>query len=251
MRIFIFGIILILNASRWIVCAQDATRYLLRLHAWHNTGDTTAQGLGFTAFTRLNYGLTNWNTSAIGINYQANRSVTGLLVCRDGIPGFSWYHVLLSEEMDIGPVTGNLQLRFSGISCKGQEFTGRLGGYASVFVPFGQNAIGIELFDFTSWIIPRAALVRGSPALRLTIAGNPGRMLDLLAAFEISGYKSGPLTAGIRLHPGTNLSVEGLFRVLPAGAAIGINWSFGKNQVRFLTDYSGNLGITPTVIYSR
>jgi hypothetical protein len=153
--------------------------------------------------------------------------------------------------MATGPVSGNLVLRFSAITCGDRKITWRLGGYASAFIPLNNSTVGLELFDFTSWILPRAALVRGSSGLRFTVTGTPGRLLDLLASFDISGYKSGPLTAGIRLHPGANLSIEGLFRVLPAGAAIGITWSLGKSSVHFLTDYANHLGITPTLIYKR
>ncbi|MFH0760573.1 MAG: hypothetical protein V2A67_03620 [Bacteroidota bacterium] len=249
MRPGFFLFIPIVFAAHAGVTGQDAVLFLLREPAWNNQSDLSGKRLQWTGFIRQYFCTAGWNASGIGVSYHAGQGESSALIMRDGIPGFSWYHLYLSHRQQIEQLNTRIQLRFSGILTAGQRPVFRLGANLAMGIPVGEaTRIDIGVWDAPGLLFPRAAPARGDPMIRLQATHSPGRLLDLLWALDLSPARPGPLYMGIRMKINEQLRISGLIRILQPGFTLGISWSLHGMHLNFLMDEGSGVGMTPTIV---
>jgi len=210
-----------------------------------------AEGLTLTCLTRQYYGLAQWNASGAGITLTRSQDASSLFLVRDGIPGFSFYHLYLSHRHTFKPVSCLLQLRVSLLVVENHLPALRLGGTLDLRLPLGERSgFGLTLYDFTSFLLPRVAPARADPLVRLQAWQSPGRRLGLCATFDLSPSHPGPLSVGTRLRLDEQWLIFGTASFLPVGFTLGSVWSSGRLRVLFSLQ-TGVPGLTPTVIFQQ
>jgi hypothetical protein len=243
--VFYFIPISILITAR--VAGQGAASLVLREPCWIE--QTEIQGITWVGLSRQYHGLAQWNATGAGIIYTRDSDASAFFLVRDGIPGYSFYHLYLSHRRIFKPVSCMLQLRVSMLAMVNHPPALRLGGTLDLRMPVGERSgFGVTLYDFTSFLLPRAAPARADPMVRLQAWQSPGRRLDLFAAFDLSPSHPGPLCLGTRLRLDEQWLIFGAASFLPVGFSLGTIWSSGKLRVVFSLG-TGVLGLTPTLIF--
>ena len=251
MRPVFFSCIPIFLAAPACLTAQDAVFSLLREPAWINILSSSGMRLQWMGFTRQYFSTSGWNASGIGVSYSAHQGESAFLIVRDGIPGFSWYHLYLSHSHQIASLSTRVQIRFSGILTTGEHPVFRMGADLGVGIPVGETTrLDFGVWDAPGFLFPRAAPARGDPMVRLQATHSPGRRLDLLWALDLSPALPGPLCMGIRMKLNDQIRISGLIRILQPGFTLGISWNLRGTRLIFLMDEGSGVGLTPTVVAS-
>ncbi len=139
-----------------------------------------------------------------------------------------------------------LQLRFSLVDLKDRPSVFRLGGNIRTTWSMSQTLmLQLSIYDFTSWVLPVAAIARGDPAMQFLLFHEPGRLIGLVTGFRISRSQFGPVTAGIRVNINDQIGLTGLFDVLPFGISLGINYRLKGYIIRGWMEHRNGMGLTP------
>jgi hypothetical protein len=251
MRPVFFLFIPIALAVPACVIGQDALYSILREPSWRDNAILSGKHLKGFGFTRQYFCTSGWNASGIGASYGARLGESTFLILRDGIPGFSWYHLYLTHCQQIGKIRTQVQLRFSGILTAGQRPVFRLGANLAMGIPVGASArLDIGIWDAPGFLFPRTALARGDPMIRLQASHSAGCRLDLLWAFDLSPARPGPLYMGIRMKINEQVRISGLVRLLQPGFTLGISWTLHGIHLDFLMNEGSGVGMTPTIVAS-
>lgn len=236
--------------------AQSPVALAMRTAHWPIAATATAtatatpadNGIGWSVFSKQYYCVSNWNATGLSVDYQSGPGQTALLLCRDGIQGFSWYHLNLSHYRQFKKFSAMLQLRFSLIDLKDRPMVFRLGGNISTGWDINQTLmLRVNLYDFTGWMLPGAAMTKGDPAMQFMLFQEPGRLIGLAGGFRISPFAFGPVTGGIRVYPDDRIALMGLFEVLPFGVSLGISWRINGLIFKGWLGHNNGLGVTPMV----
>jgi hypothetical protein len=231
------------------VAAQNPALLVLREPAW-SVGDP-ARGISWIGLSKQYYGLVQWNATGAGILSDGERRSSAAFFQRDGIPGYSFYHLFLSHQGLYRTFKGLLQLRFSLVTVSERRPAFRLGATLQFELPLGgQSGLCLTLYDFTSFLLPRAAPARADPLVRLQAWQSPGRRLDLQASFDLSPSHPGPLRLGARIRLDEQWMVQGMLKINPIGFSLGTAWRSGRIKVLFSVE-TGILGMTPTLIFQQ
>jgi hypothetical protein len=249
MRPIVFFTLMVLVAREPLL-SQDPVATAFRITEW--TGAVKVdKNIGWSVFSRQYYCLSNWNASGLSVSYTSNAGQSSALVCRDGIPGYSWYHLYLSHYRHFKNISGMLQLRFSVIDLKDNRMVFRLGGNIRTGWSISQILLlQVSIYDFTGWILPSTAIARGDPAMEFLLFHEPGRLIGLAAGFQVSRSQFGPVRAAIRVNINDEIGVVGLFDVLPFGISLGINWKLKGYKVMGWLEHRTGVGSTPMMIIS-
>ncbi|MFA6127121.1 MAG: hypothetical protein WC699_07440 [Bacteroidales bacterium] len=233
------------------VVAQDPVSTVLRITGWP-AAEKDRSGIGLSVFSKQYYSVSNWNLTGLSVDYSGGEGLTAALICRDGIPGFSWYHLYLSHSRKFKKVSGMVQLRFSVIDLKDRPSVLRIGGNISSSWQMSQNLLlRVTMYDLPGWIFPQEAVARGVPAMQFLLFHEPGRQLGLLTGFRISQSQLGPVTAGIRVKLFDQLGLATLMEVLPFGFSIGLNYQIKGYRIQGWLEQANGLGITPVIVVGR
>lgn len=210
------------------------------------------EGISWSVFSKQYYCVSNWNATGLSADYKYGNGQTALLICRDGIPGFSWYHLYLSHFSQFKKVSAMLQLRFSMIGLQDRRPEYRIGGnIRTTWSMSGTLRMQVSLYDFYGWILPGRAVARGDPAMQFLLFHEPGRLVGLVAGFMLNRSQSGPVTMGVRLNMNDRIALTGLFNVLPFGLSFGITCLIDRYGIDLLLDHTNRLGATPQVVLRR
>ncbi|TSA36764.1 MAG: hypothetical protein D4R64_06925 [Porphyromonadaceae bacterium] len=227
--------------------AQDPMATAMRTTDWPaalKAGD----GIGWSVFSKQYYFVSNWNATGLSVDYTSAMGQSAALICRDGIPGFSWYHLYLSHYGQFKKISGMLQLRFSLIDLKDRPTVFRLGGNIRTTWSMSQTLmLQVSLYDFTGWILPVTAIARGDPAMQFLLFHEPGRLIGLASGFQVSRAQFGPVTAGIRVNINDQIGLIGLFDVLPFGITLGVGWKLKGYRINGWIEHRNGIGLTPMV----
>lgn len=229
------------------VFAQNPVSTATRTIIWPGLSKES-EGTGWRLFSKQYYCVSNWNASGISFDYASGSGRSSVLVCRDGIPGFCWYHLFVSHYRKFNGIAGMLQLRFSLIGLKNGPPVFRLGG--NILTSFSISPTLIlqtSMYDFPGWILNKTAATRGDPAMHILLFNEPGRLIGLATGFRISQSQFGPVTAGIRVKPNDQMSLIWFFHALPFGMSIGINWNFNGYILNGWLEHRNGLGLSPMV----
>ncbi|MFO7617408.1 MAG: hypothetical protein R6V75_09165 [Bacteroidales bacterium] len=249
MRRYCFLLLLFTTLPASRLHPQTAGCLALNLPDWASQTSGRGKGLGWMAFTRQYFSVSDWNASGAGLQWLAPPAVTSLLACRDGIAGFARYHLFVSHHHQAGPIDATLQLRFTWISARPQPLAFRLGANARITCRLADTALaGIELFDLPGWISPDSPLTQGDPRLKALAVFNPDERLALLMALELSTLMTGPLTGGVRVNLPGQLALEAILHLMPGGVGVGVTWNASRCSVRTLFDHHIGPGLTPTIL---
>ncbi len=243
--IFFFTLLIFVLQSQ--LEAQDPVSAALRIREWP-LAEREPEGIGWTAFSRQYYCISNWNASGLSVRYASGAGHSAAVVFRDGIPGFSWYHLYLSHFRQFSKFGGILQFRFSMIDLKDHPPVFRLGGNIRTIWTISETMkLQVSIYDFPGWILPGTTLVRGDPAMEFMLFGDPGRLMGMAAGFRISGAHFGPVTAGVRMKVNDRVGLTTMLDVLPFGVALGISYQLKGYRVKGWMDQRHGLGVTPLV----
>lgn len=227
--------------------AQDPMATALRTTDWPEDAKV-GEGIGWSVFSKQYYCVSNWNATGLSVDYTSGMSQSAALICRDGIPGFSWYHLYLSHYGRFKKISGMLQLRFSLIDLKDQPLVFRLGGNIRTTWSMSQTImLQVSIFDFTGWMLPATAIARGDPAMQFLLFHEPGRLISLATGFSISRSQFGPVITGIRVNMNDQIGLIGLFDVLPFGISLGINYQLNGYALNGWLEHRNGMGLTPVV----
>ncbi len=248
MRLICFTIVLSV-----VLCSQlngqQSAAIAMRMPVWPVKANPST-GIGWSLFSRQYYGTSNWNASGITIRYCSLAGETSALLCRDGIPGFTWYHLYFSHYRKFKDISALLQLRFSLIGLKDRPPGFRPGG--NLFVEWWVSetvTLQINLFDFTGWISP-ATILKGDPAMQFFLFHEPGRLIGLSAGFRMSPYQFGPVTAGTRVAFNDQLGITTMLDVLPLGFRLGVVWNLKGYRLQGWFEQKNGLGMSPVFLVS-
>jgi hypothetical protein len=227
--------------------AQDPVACAMRTTVWSDEA-VRSEGIGWSAFTRQFYCVSNWNVSGVSVDYSKANGQSAILFCRDGIPGFSWYHLYLSHFMNFKRFGGMLQLRFSVIDLADPPLVFRLGGNVRTTWSMSPTLeLQIGIYDFTGWIFPSAGIARGDPAMQFLLLHEPGRLIGLTTGFQLSRSQFGPVTAGVRVNVSDGLGLIAFMDVLPFGLSIGITYQLNGYGIKGWLEHRNGMGLTPMV----
>ncbi len=226
--------------------AQDPVGAAMRVTTWPDSG-MKESGLEWSCFSRQYYTISDWNATGISAGYSSDAGHSAIVVIRDGIPGFAWYHLYLSHYRRFNNFGAMLQLRFSTINLRSRPPAIRVGGNLHMSWTMSESlGLQVLIYDFPGWILPMR-MVTGDPALDLLIVHEPGRQIGLAGGFRISQLQFGPVTSGIRFQLNEKISLTALLNILPVGVSIGMNWNLGGYKIKGWFEQRSGLGITPTV----
>lgn len=227
------------------ILAQDPMAMSMRTTTWPET-PASGEGLIWSVFSRQYFAVSNWNTAGLSMEYQSGPGQSTALICRDGIPGFSWYHLYVSHNRQFKKMSTMLQLRFSLIGLKNKPPVFRLGGNLQTIWSITETLLlNLTIYDFTGWIMPAPAFARGDPAMQFLLFNEPGRLIALAAGFQISRSQFGPVTAGVRMNINDTVKITGLINALPLGISIGVNWNLKGYSFSGWMEQQNGRGITP------
>lgn len=227
--------------------SQDPMATALRTTDWP-AALKVSEGVGWSVFSKQYYCVSNWNATGLSVDYASDMGQSAALICRDGIPGFSWYHLYLSHYRQFKKISGILQLRFSLIDLKDQPLVFRLGGNICTTWSMSQTImLQVSIFDFTGWMLPATAIARGDPAMQFLLFHEPGRLISLAMGFQVSQSQFGPVTTGIRVNINDQIGLIGFLDVLPFGISLGINWKLKGYRVSGWIEHQNGMGMTPLV----
>lgn len=233
------------------VAAQDPVATAMRTVAWPDPVQAE-EGIGWSVFSKQYYCVSNWNATGLTFAYTSGAGQSAAMICRDGIPGFSWYHVYLSHLRQFRKLTGMLQLRFSLIDRKDRPPVFRLGGNILASWTMSQALVlQVSVYDLTGWFLPEKAIARGDPAMQFLLFHEPGRLIGLTAGIRMSRSRFGPVAAGIRVNVNDQIGLTGFFDVLPFGVSIGINWMLKGYMLKSWIGQRNGMGVTPMVEVGR
>lgn len=236
--------LLILSLTTRIL-AQNPSSLLLRTTCWPEDAKPR-EGLCWGMFSKQYFCLSDWNASGLSVDYSAGSGATAAWICRDGISGFSWYHLYLSHERKFKKVSGILQIRFSLTDMKGRPPAFRLGGNIRTTWSLSQTLrLQVSLYDFPGWLLPATAIAGGDPVMQFQLFHDTGRQAGLTAGLRISRLQAGPLTLGIRVNMYDRIGLTGLFDVLPFGLMIGINYRLKRYDLKGWLGQGNGMGLTP------
>jgi hypothetical protein len=241
----VFLLLIMLAVRPLHLLADDPLVLVLRLPGWPLA--SLSKGFQWTAFTRSYFCLSNWNASGAGIAYGTGRGISSVLVYREGISGYSDYHLLLSHCVSGKTFGGTLQLGFSIIAVSGSRPVFRTSADIQTSCKLG-DALEAEaiVWDLPGWLFPGNAVTRGNPAMQLLLFHDPGKPVRLTGGFRMAPGHFGPLTAGIRLVINDRLAMDGFFDLLPLGTTISVDWRLEKVSVRISAARIAGTGMTPT-----
>ena len=246
MRQIFFYTLILLAAPAWL-SAQDPVAAAMRNTVWPDAG-AAGDGFGWSIFSRQYYSIANWNATGILAGYTSGSGRSDVLICRDGIPGYSWYHFYLSHSRQFKKISGMLQLRFSMIRLKEQPPVLRLGGNINMCWTMSQMLnLQVSIYDFPGWLLPSNA-TRGDPAMEFLLFHEPGRLIGLMAGFQISQLQFGPVTSGIRINLNDKVDLLGQLKVLPFGVTLGMSWKLSEYKAKIWLEQRNGLGVTPTML---
>ncbi|MCX6225701.1 MAG: hypothetical protein NTV01_13285 [Bacteroidia bacterium] len=244
MRLICFSILIGFLVPVCLI-AQDPVATAIGTTVWPAAA-TADQGIGWSVFSKQYYCVSNWNATGLSVDYTTSTGQSAALVCRDGIPGFSWYHLYLSHYRQFKKISGMLQLRFSLIDLKDRPPVFRLGG--NILATWSMNQtimLQVSIYDFPGWIIPATAIARGDPAMQFLLFHEPGRLIGLATGFRVSRCQFGPVTAGIRVNVYDQIGLIGLFDVLPFGISFGISYQLRGYVFKGWLEQRNGMGVTP------
>lgn len=239
--------------------AQDPVNMAMRTVFWPAAATATATSIvsadhhiGWSVFSKQYYCVSNWNATGFAVDYSDGAGQSAVLIYRNGIPGFSWYHLCLSHDHQFKKVSGILQLRFSAIDLKDGPLAFRLGGNILTSWTLSQILLlQVNLFDFPGWVLPGTPVARGDPEMRMMLFYEPGRLIGMAAGFSLSQSHFGPLTGGIRVNLNDQATLTGLFEVLPFGVSLGVSFRINGFLFNGWLGHTNGLGVTPMVIFQR
>ncbi len=242
----IYFFILMFFAAPAVLPAQDPVAAVMRNTVWPDAG-VAKKSFDWSLFTLQYYCVSNWNATGISAGYTSGSGHSSFVFLRDGIPGYSWYHLYLSHFRQFRKVSCMLQLRASMIGLKERPPTLRLGGNIDLSWKVSEMlSLQVDIFDFPGWIFP-SNVTRGDPEMAFFLFHEPGRLIGLIEGFRISQLQFGPITSGIRINLNDKISLIGLFDVLPFGVSLGINWTLNRYNLHVRLEQHNGLGITPEV----
>ena len=249
MRQIYFYTLILLAAPAWLP-AQDPVAAAMRNAVWPDAG-AAGKGFSWSLFSRQYYSISNWNATGLSAGYTSGFGYSSVVVIRDGIPGYSWYHLLLSHNRQFDKISCMLQLRFSMIRLKEQSPVFRLGGNINLtWLMSPMLKLHFTIYDFPGWLFPSNA-TRGDPAMEFFLFHEPGRLIGLMAGFQISQLQFGPVTSGIRININDQVGLTGLFNVLPFGVSFGISWQLNGFRFNGWLEQRNGLGVTPMMQVGR
>jgi hypothetical protein len=240
--------VLIMGCGTPALVAQDPIFTSLRIPGWPETS-VHIKGYGWSVFSRQYYSVSNWNVTGGLIRYSSGNGEESALICRDGIPGFSWYHLYLSHYQKIKQISGFLQLRFSLIDLIDRPGVFRIGGNMSI--AWSLNPVlemRIRLYDFPGWLFPGTPIARGDPGFECLLFHEPGRMIGLATGFAMGPSHFGPVRAGIRMNISNQFGLQGMIDVLPLGFSFGMTYQIGNCMTSGWIDHRSGPGLTPMII---
>ena len=242
---------LLLMVTPFAAVADQPVSLALRLVGWPEDS-ARAKGFGWSVFSMQYYSVSNWNAAGLAVHFSDGPGVTTALIYRDGIPGFAWYHLCLSQDRQLGPVTGLLQLRLSAIRVAEGRSAFRVGAnLMGLYTIQSGTHIEISLFDLPGWWFPDSPVARGAPAMRLLVFHEPGRQIGLCGGGTIQRGHFGPIDTGVRVAVYDHLILQGWFHVLPWGVGVGAGWRALGMDFRFRLEYQGGVGATPFLEFGR
>jgi hypothetical protein len=239
--------LLILLMTPLLLVAQDPVATALRTTVWPGMVKV-ADGLGWSVFSRQYYCVSNWNASGVSVDYSHGKGQSTALLYRDGIPGFSWYHLYVSHFRQFDKISGMLQLRFSWMDIHNRPAVFRLGGNIRATWSMNQTMLlQVSIYDFTGWIVPEVPIARGDPSMQFVLCQQPGRLIGLATGFRLSRAQFGPVTTGIRMNISDQISLTGFLDILPVGISFGICWAVKGYSAKGWLDHHHGPGLTPLI----
>jgi len=225
--------------------AQDPVAAVLQTLDWPSEAKI-GEGPAWALFSKQYYGISNWNASGVALNLNSTGGQSSVIVYRDGVPGYSWWHLYLSHAKQLGQVGVMLQLRASLIDLRDNPPVFRIGGIFQARWSLSPTLHGqLYLYDFTSWILPSASIVGGDPSIRLQLFHEPGRSIGLVTGLLLGRAHAGPVMGGIRVKMNDQVWFTGVMEVLPFGISLGILWNFGGFKIDGWLEQHNGTGITP------
>ncbi len=238
-------IILILIFRSGCLPAQLPLNVALRLPSFA-AAPSPSDGIGWMLFSRQYHCVSNWNASGLALTRMMGAGESAVIIYRDGIPGFSWYHLYLSHNQQFSKFSSLVQLRFSVIALSGRKPVFRLGGNLQATCVLGSSLkLETTVYDFPGWLFPAAPVARGDPALQFLLFHEPGRLISMAGGFGMSRRHFGPVTAGVRMRVQETVEITGFFDVLPFGVSLGVGWRVKGFEVRVRVEQRGGVGVTP------
>lgn len=238
------GLLLSLTAT---LLAQNPAAVAMRTPVWPS-GDQPADGIGWSVFSKQYYSVSNWNLTGLSVNYASSAGHSAVMICRDGIPGFSWYHLYLSHSRQFKKMDAMLQLRFSLIGPDDHPWIVRIGGNILTNWTLSETLVLQAMIrDFPGWVMPSAAVARGDPAMRFLLFHEPGRLIGLAAGFHLSRTAFGPVMAGIRVNLNDRIELLGFMDVLPLGISLGFGYRLNGFRINGWLEQRNGMGLTPVV----
>jgi hypothetical protein len=235
----------VLHLLPGILIAQDPVATSLRIISWPHRS-IGGESREWSVFAKQYYSVSNWNESGVSVSINKEDGKTSAVFCRDGISGFSWYHLHLAHYQEFKKLCGMVQLRFSLMDMQGKPPEFRLGGnLQTIWMVSDALALQVTVFDFPHWFFSQATIVRGSPSMQFFIYHAPGRLLGLTAGFQTEQSHFGPLTTGISLNVNEQVGLVGYFNVLPFGLTIGVSWKFKNYCLKGFLENRNGLGSSP------
>lgn len=229
-----------------VLTAQDPAATALQVFDWPES--TPGKGVHWSVFSRQYYGISNWNATGVSAGYSTGAGQSTILICRDGIPGFSWYHLYVSHKQVFKSFDAMLQLRFSLISLKEGRPLFRIGGNFLTDITLNSSLLlRLSVFDFPGWILPGAEVARSDPAMQFLLFHETGRMIGLAMGFRLGRSQFGPLTTGISMKINDRIGLFCLLDVVPLGFSTGISYQTKAYQLHLSIEYLNGLGTTPTL----
>jgi hypothetical protein len=231
-----------------ILLAQNPVALSLRTAGWISR-DKPADGIGWSAFSRQYYSLSNWNLTGMALTYTRGSGQSAVMACRDGVSSFSWYNLHLSHYQKFKMLSGILQLRCSWINLDDRPLIFRIGGNILTSWSMSETLVlEATILDFQDWLLPLADVARGDPVMRFLLFHDPGRLIGLVTGFRISRTAFGPVTSGIRFNLNDKVSLSALIDVLPLGIMLGISYQLTGCRLNVQLEQRTGLGLTPTLI---